>query len=223
MDEGSFIARVRGGLEGRRSPPEPEIPVESLHMRSDAAGMVDRFVRELEEVGGVVDRVRSLDEARDRIRRLVAERAIERIVRANTALEKELGIDGALVDSGVEVTVCDTRLHISPEQIREREFAADAGLGFADYGVAETGTLAVLARPGQGRAVSLLPSLHIALLRASNIVSDLSVLFDRVSREREELPSALTFITGPSRTADIELVLTVGVHGPKGLHLLLLE
>jgi L-lactate dehydrogenase complex protein LldG len=109
------------------------------------------------------------------------------------------------------------------DDIRETEFTADCGITSADYGVAETGTLVLLACPGQGRAVSLLPPLHVAVLKATDIEQELSALFDRVREERGSLPSALTFITGPSRTADIELVLTVGVHGPKELHLVLID
>jgi len=223
MDEKSFIENVRSSFHGRRTVPAAPLPLGSLHVRSDSAEMVEGFVRELEAVDGVVYRASSLEEARARIQEIVAQRDIHSVVRANTAFDRELEIDAALADSGVEVMVGDLRGVSTRERMRDAEFDADAGITSVDYGVAETGTLAVLARPGQGRAISLLCPIHIALLRSSGIVSDLSVLIERIITEREELPSALTFITGPSRTADIELVLTVGVHGPKELHVVLIE
>ncbi len=223
MDERSFIENIRSTLQGRRRVPAVVLPLGSLHVRSDPAEMLEGFVRELEAADGVVYRAGSLEEARVRIQEIVAQKKIQTVVRANTAFDRELEMDAALADSGVTVMVGDLRGEATSEQIRAAEFDADAGMTSVDYGVAETGTLAVAARPGQGRAISLLSPIHIALLRSSGIVSDLSVLIERVITEREELPSALTFITGPSRTADIELVLTVGVHGPKELHVVLIE
>jgi L-lactate dehydrogenase complex protein LldG len=223
MDEKSFIENVRSSLHGRRTVPAAALPLESLHVRSDPAEMVEGFVRELEATDGIVYRAKDLAEARTRILEIVAQQKIQSVVRANNSFERELEIDAALADAGVAVTVGDLRGDISRENIRDAEFEAAAGITSVDYGIAETGTLAVMARPGQGRAISLLCPVHIAILRSGQIVSDLSVLIDRIRIEREELPSALTFITGPSRTADIELVLTVGVHGPKELHVVVLE
>jgi L-lactate dehydrogenase complex protein LldG len=82
--------------------------------------------------------------------------------------------------------------------------------------LADTGTLVLCSSPGDHRLDSLLPPLHIALLRARDILPDLPALFDRLAAERSfEAHSAITFVRGPSRTADIELTLTVGVHGPE--------
>ncbi len=141
---------------------------------------------------------------------------------STTELVEELDIDDALRERGMTLTACDLRRDNDRERLREMEFSADAGVTSVDYGIAETGSLVVLAAPGNGRAVSLLPLVHIAVLRASDIVYELGALFERIKREHGKLPSATTFITGPSRTADIELVLTVGVHGPRELHLVLL-
>ena len=125
-------------------------------------------------------------------------------------------------DEELGLTVAALTDDVSQGALREAAFLADAGISSVDYGVAETGTLALLARPGQGRSVSLLPPVHIAVLDANDVVAELAAFFERVTADGE-LPSALTFITGPSRTGDIELVLTVGVHGPKEIHLIILE
>jgi L-lactate dehydrogenase complex protein LldG len=102
-------------------------------------------------------------------------------------------------------------------------FDADAGITTSDFALADTGTLVVLASPDQHRLDSLAPAVHIALLRATDLVANLEELFARlVSANAFHSSSAITFIRGPSRTADIELTLSVGVHGPKRLHVIVL-
>jgi L-lactate dehydrogenase complex protein LldG len=224
MDESGFLARLRTSLgreEAPLGPLELEVPAETERPSSPEA-LAKRLARELEEVGGVVHPVSSTEDAGAAVSSILSEHAAKQVVWGETDLLRELDVGSVLKTAGMEVTVCDLRRGFSRARIRDAEFVADCGITSADYGIAETGTLALLAGPGQGRAVSLLPPMHIAVLRASDIVYDLSALFERVESERKELPSALTFITGPSRTADIELVLTVGVHGPKYLHVILL-
>jgi L-lactate dehydrogenase complex protein LldG len=96
----------------------------------------------------------------------------------------------------------------------------EVGVTAADWGLAETGTLVLLAGPGAPRSLSLLPPVHVALLDASRIVTD---LHEAIERLPADLPSAVTFVTGPSRSADIEMSLTVGVHGPGALHVIVVD
>lgn len=96
---------------------------------------------------------------------------------------------------------------------------ADAGVSEASWGIAETGSVVLAASPAEPRARSLLPWVHVSLLREDRVVADLDELFARV---RHDLPSALAIVTGPSRTADIEQTLMVGVHGPGEVHVVLL-
>lgn len=96
--------------------------------------------------------------------------------------------------------------------------SADIGITGADFAIADTGTLVLLSGPKRPRLTSLLPPVHIAILEKEVIVPDIHVLFARLGKSYEknydELCSCISFITGPSRTADIELNLTLGVHGP---------
>jgi len=87
---------------------------------------------------------------------------------------------------------------------------AQAGLTGALGGIAETGALALAGGPGRPLSASLLPELHIAILKEKQIYPDTAAFFRAVGS-----PHSLTLISGPSRTADIEMTLTVGVHGPK--------
>ena len=96
--------------------------------------------------------------------------------------------------------------------------SADIGITGADFAIADTGTLVLLSGPKRPRLTSLLPPVHIAILEKEVIVPDIHVLFARLGESYEknydELCSCISFITGPSRTADIELNLTLRVHGP---------
>jgi L-lactate dehydrogenase complex protein LldG len=96
---------------------------------------------------------------------------------------------------------------------------ADIGITGADWGIAETATLVLPSGPDAPRLASLLPPRHLAVLRADRILPDLHALFQRV----DALPSALTFITGPSRSADIGLVPVLGAHGPLEVTVLIIH
>ena len=89
--------------------------------------------------------------------------------------------------------------------------------------VAETGSLLVGSSPAQGRVVSLLPPRFLAIVEPSQIVPDLFDAFARLEVIRGQLPSNLAFITGPSKTGDIELKLVTGVHGPGDVTLVVVE
>ena len=94
-----------------------------------------------------------------------------------------------------------------------------AEISEAAYGLADTGSVVLAASPEEPRARSLLPDVHVSLLREDRILPGLAELFDALGGD---LPSALAIVTGPSRSADIEQTLTVGVHGPGEVHVVLL-
>jgi L-lactate utilization protein LutC len=94
-----------------------------------------------------------------------------------------------------------------------------AGVSRALYGLADTGSVVLAASPEEPRANSLLPAVHVSLLAEDRILPGLAELFEAVG---SDLPSALAIVTGPSRSADIEQKLVVGVHGPGEVHVVLL-
>jgi L-lactate dehydrogenase complex protein LldG len=101
-------------------------------------------------------------------------------------------------------------------------FAYDVGISTAQAGIAETGTLVLDSAKERHRLVSLVPPVHIAIVNASDIVETLSDALALLQKDKEISP-AITFITGPSRTADIELTLAIGVHGPQELFVIVNE
>jgi len=88
------------------------------------------------------------------------------------------------------------------------------GVTGAFAGIAETGTLMLLSGPETPATVSLLPETHVAVLESSRIVATMEQAWDRLRVERGALPRAVNFVSGPSRTADIEQTVTLGAHGP---------
>ena len=100
----------------------------------------------------------------------------------------------------------------------------DAGVSECECLVAQTGSVMFSTRASGGRALSILPPVHVVLAKKSQLVGDLTDAYALV-REKygDDLPDCLGFITGPSRTGDIERILVLGAHGPKELFVFLID
>ena len=151
---------------------------------------------------------------------------VSQVVRSDQPVFQGLSLDTALEGVGVRsITVCNDE-NSSRQFLRDQISGSGIGITGADYAVAETGSVVVLPRKGLSRLVSLVPPVHVALVRAADVVESLDdvFLFRRLEYYRNggKMGSYVNFITGPSRTADIEMKLVVGVHGPKEVHLVLL-
>jgi L-lactate utilization protein LutC len=101
---------------------------------------------------------------------------------------------------------------------RDEEPPPDAAVSTALYALADTGSIVLAASPEEPRACSLLPFTHWTIVDRDRILPGLDELFERVGND---LPSALAIVTGPSRSADIEQRLTIGVHGPGDVHVVI--
>jgi L-lactate dehydrogenase complex protein LldG len=129
-----------------------------------------------------------------------------------------------------EAAIASIRNHFSQDELEVlsedlRSRANDLYTGFtrADYGIAETGSLILESTSEDLRLATMLSEVHVAVLLKSKIVPDAFALEKTFTERFSQPPCYLAFITGASRTADIERVLTIGVHGPQEVHLLLLE
>ena len=182
--------------------------------------LLNRFESELEKIGAKVHHSASIDSTADYVERVALKHEAKSVITTNADCIGGTGLATRLGKHGIS---CLTET--SNEDFRQ--MASDAGIGVSgvDYALADTGTLVLLAGKGQARSVSLLPAIHIAIVNPDQIVSGLDDLFTllRFEREDKQLTSAVTFITGPSRTADIELTLVIGVHGPQELHVVVVE
>lgn len=229
-----FLGRVRAevarspGLFAATTAPRPSHPREAAEavrrqMAERWPAALDDFVREFERVAGVFHRVPTLGHVPDVIRAIAVERGVEDLVTWDPAA---LGIDlgPALAAHGLRVVAAPPGGDQAARRPhRDRAAAAGIGVTGVDLALAETGTLILLSGSGRPRSTSLLPETHVAVFGPGQLVESLEqvgIVLEALHVDPGGSMSGamINFITGPSRTADIELTLTRGVHGPKHVH-----
>ena len=172
------------------------------------------FCARLESVGGHCTIVHDESEAARTLTQIISElqkrMPVKRIALSDAPLVSELARGVA----AAELQICPPVSEL---------FSYDVGVTMAQAAIAETGTLILESEKERHRLVSLLPPIHVAVVRSSDICLTIGDALRRLRGQQEEMSRAITFITGPSRTADIELTLTVGVHGPKELYVIILD
>jgi L-lactate utilization protein LutC len=174
-----------------------------------------RFVEELEALGGHGKRTGSLEQARKYVLDLARERGAKLLVRWDVEELEELGVDEPLREAGVEVVVWRDL-----EDFKDVAARSDIGLSTAESAIAETGSLVLTGGAGKGRTVTLLPPTYVALVPADRILRTVPEAIEKYAGGGT-LPANLCFHTGPSRSGDIEMTLTIGVHGPGDVHVVL--
>ncbi len=122
------------------------------------------------------------------------------------------------------VSICkDKNLVVLTGNLRQEIGQIDTGFTMAQWGIAETATLVMDSKSEGIRIASMLSETHVAVIPKSRIVADVESIEEELSVMMNAAPGYVAFISGASRTADIERVLTIGVHGPQELHVLILE
>jgi L-lactate dehydrogenase complex protein LldG len=178
---------------------------------------IERFTSNFISVGGHVQRLSNMEEVQHFITDKASELSAKYVIRQNQPELDALDLEGALLGAHVSVWNSD------PEQYwKARAAEADIGVVMADYAAAYTGSITVLSSRDKGRSVSLLPTVLIAIIpveRLKTRLGEIMIHFDKDGRE--SLPAGIHFISGPSRSADIENDLTIGVHGPGVVYALL--
>ena len=173
--------------------------------------MYERFDKNLQAVNGN-SWLAAVPEAADIIVNAFKERGIKDTCLCETPLLKEMGLKKALEDAGITVYTDHIRLHSE---------TAKGGITEVQCGIADLGSVLQLGDDVDARMAAGMSEYYIGVVRLSTIVDDYDAMFDKLCA-MEELPSFVGFITGPSRTADIECVSTVGVHGPLKLSILVI-
>ena len=171
--------------------------------------LVEMFRENLEAVGGKCRVVNSPAEAWEAVREIIEVEKPGRV---------------AVSDSFLLETIKDKlpgEIEILELASKEELFGCDIGITGAQWGIAETGTLVLESNEERNRLASLVPPVHIAIVEAKNIRQKMSEILTLVSGR--DFSRAVTFITGPSRTSDIELTLAIGVHGPRELHVIIVS
>lgn len=165
---------------------------------------IEQFLGEIKKLSGVGQQLAPADIA-SALKALVTEQNIRKATAWNTPILSQLKITDHLSSLGVEL--------VSPNADKQTLAQCDLGITEADYLLPETGTLVLKSSEEKPRAVSLAPRVHLAIVHPSMLRADLHQVFAEAKDS-----NYLVFITGPSRTADIELTVTLGVHGPKNLY-----
>jgi L-lactate dehydrogenase complex protein LldG len=180
-----------------------------------------RFSEELAALTGRAHVVASVDEAVSTIQEIVARTGSTRILCWDAAELGEDDVQSRLVSGGTEIL----RYELASDPDERRRVLAEldpvqVGLTGAVAGLADTGSIVLASGPGRGRLVSLLPPVHIALLSRRRLYPSLPSFLEAHPGILAQ-GSNLVIVTGPSRTADIEMTLTHGVHGPREVHVIL--
>lgn len=224
----AFLDRVRQAAEVGRQYRVHLQPVAADVGYVGAGGdLVQRFCEEVTAVGGQAFEVADVEGAKAKVLELVRSAGAKSAVCWRHEVLDRIGLNGLLVESSVEVMDYGRMSDLPADERRQRLLGCDVGITSCDAAIAETGTLMMCSRPGQERLASLIAPVHIAVVERRQIVADLIDALSLLARgqqmtneignlksEISDLPSNVTFITGPSKTGDIELQLTTGVHGP---------
>ena len=200
-DRAQATAEARAYLAGHAQGPRPAMP----------ADLVDRFLRRATDMESTVERIATLAQL---------PKAVARYVDA-------LDLDPSLAEQKSHRGVCwpefggldwsDAGLAIEarPTQGKDR-----LGITGAFCAVAETGTLVITSGAATPTASMLLPDTHVAVVRPERIVAGMEEAFALIRAELGAMPRAVNFVSGPSRTGDIEQTIVVGAHGPFRVHII---
>jgi L-lactate dehydrogenase complex protein LldG len=203
-----ILGKIREAL-GRRlgTPPAPIPPTARIAPRNAGEPEVEitQLLAEIEKLSGVTRRLASRDELGVALAELVKTEDVKRATVWTTPDLADLGVGEALKALGVELVPAQADKHLVA--------TCELGVTEVDAALPETGTLLLCSSPERPRVVSLLPRVHLAIFTPAVLRPDLHQAF---AEAKDAGYSVL--VTGPSRTADIELTLTLGVHGPKALY-----
>ena len=166
--------------------------------------LFEEFYERTKIVGAELLHVETVAEATDVLVNFVKAVNAKKVVEVDCSIQQAAGINEVLRAIGVAV-------YTDPASIRIHSETADLGISGVEFGVAETGSVCLDAYAVESRLVSTLTPIHVVFLNSRNIVKGIAEAWDYFPGIDR---GYISFITGPSRTADIERVLTIGVHGP---------
>ncbi|MDJ0778847.1 MAG: lactate utilization protein C [Gammaproteobacteria bacterium] len=204
------LARIRAANGGAADPAIARARIEAHARQIEPAfddDLADRFLAKLEAAAATVARVSAED-------RVVTE--IEAYLERN-------GLDQKIV-AGDEAVL--RQLDWPPGfTVEQRVPRGDdvIGLTSALCGIAETGTLMLTSAAGRPTSLNFLPDYHVVVLRRAQLVARMEDAWDKLRAEPGAMPRTVNFISGPSKTADVEQTVEYGAHGPRCLHVVLID
>ncbi len=209
---------IRKGLKGvssKETTVQRNFLSEAEEIQELTKGLQDnlraQFIDELTNVNTHILEANSADTIKDLLITLIKEKELKSFSIWESEYLKEINLKQNIKSVGLKLISAKNKDRIANSEI---------GITDVDYAIADTGTLVLLTNKNQPRSISLLPPIHLAIVRKENLVrniKDLFIILKSKLKDVEDITTCMTFVTGPSRTADIELNLTLGVHGPKEL------
>lgn len=206
---------TRGILE-RIKNRTPEERKKLLATLIEAAGPINLKVISCEDINSVTAAIADL--VRDKDPEWGAKKSV---VAWQHPLIENLNLPEALSPQDVTVFFSDVK-ETESGNLRQHVIDSYIGITAADFCMADSATMVMRTRPGQARSVSLVPSIHVAVIELNQIIADLKELYALLKwdpqESKEGLTNCMTFISGPSKTADIEATMVHGAHGPRQVH-----
>lgn len=208
-----ILEKVRASLGRVAGTPAPPVPP-AARVKTRTAATVDAEIEqlftEIDKLSGTTRRLAGRDDLGPALAELVKAETVTKAALWGTPDLVSWNVAGILKALGVEI--------VSPQAHTRLVAECELGVTGVDAALPETGTLLLRSSPEKPRVVSLLPRVHLAILRRAALRADLH----QALAEAKHDPYCV-LVTGPSRTADIQLKITLGVHGPKSLYVWLLD
>jgi len=232
-----MLGRIRMAL-GHSPDNRGLVPEEFARAPEDLAGVMPplppeewltKFEAEWAKVSGTAHRAVNLPELETVLQKILSGCEAKSVVFSANPLLATLKLAERVKAWGTAVSACPASGSAAPEEAKFRQdcFAATLGITGVDFVLAETGSLALSSATEGSQLASLAPPVHVALYRRKQLVGSLDDLLEKVSNPAGSSVLAagrsIVFITGTSRTADIEQILIRGVHGPREVHAILVE
>lgn len=240
-EKAAFLQRVREAL-GRTEPIlyAPDHPplranamrqvekVRTIIAKNEARRQqsIDLLARTAAGASWNVHRLPNPEDAASKVAEIAQQAGARTVIRSVEDIFKKVAVDGALRSVGVPPTQLAAGRSRRRGQLKDIAFRSDMGVTGVSYAIAETASCVVTPRRGVARLTSLAPSVLVLIIEPHQVIETLDDFFaiTRLNRmqSRTRPVNYFNFISGPSRTADIEQTLTVGVHGPGEVHMVIL-
>jgi len=222
-DREQVLGRIREALTNPvRRPVHEHTPMPPANGQSSdwlppvgktAEDWIKLFAKNAADLKAEFETVQNVDGARRVVAGLASEGRWKRV-----ALQFDPMVHQVLTGTGIEGFSLEAGYDVGELE------QCDAGISLCDALIAQTGSVLVTSRSTGGRAITVLPPHHIVVAHRNQVVPDLPSAFAHVKQMHGgDYPSMISFITGPSRTGDIERILVLGAHGPKRLTILLMD
>ena len=201
------LKKLRNALINRSESPYPSLDLTSSVYKEFEDALDITFAMEFSKVNGKFIYCENEKDLQENLISLIGEKKWNQVFCAEPEIKE------TLADAGI------------PFISMESEFIQmDAGITYCEYLIARLGSIMVSSRQSSGRRLNVYPENHIVIARSSQIVPDLKDALNNIKEKyKNNFPSMISVITGPSRTADIEKTLVMGAHGPRELYVFLID